>query len=202
MPDIVAEIREALATRAWAPTIPFTTRLGTLRRLLQERVNRLHPGPALVPRLPIVFGLGLDDLALILPPSEHQLLAHLRARKPLRALVGTPGFHNVSRLNERLQRLLSRVQGYCGSAVQHRLMATFDRPGHHHRRRPGRPRRLRPRDDFPVLRVWAPWWFAVTKGFMVEVSEGPASREERRRVARRLPQVNGIQTGTGIAASA
>jgi hypothetical protein len=82
----------------------------------------------------------------------------------LRGLVGTPGFHNVSRLNYRLQRLLSRIHRYCGSSVRDRLMQPYDRTGHDHRRRPGRPRRLLPYGHFPQLRVWVPRRFAIERG--------------------------------------
>src|SRR5437016_33011 len=116
--DAMREIREALAARHWAPTATFETRLGELRRLVQERSDRLPRKLDFLPRVPIVLPLLLDDLALVLPPSEQGLLEHLRARRPLRALLGTPGFHSVSRLNHRLQRLLSRIQAYCGSAVR------------------------------------------------------------------------------------
>jgi len=113
--DSMREIREALAARHWAPTATFETRLGELRRLLQQRFDRLPRDLEFLPRVPIVLPLSLNDLALVLPPSEQRLLEHLRARRPLRARVGSAGFHSISRLNDRLQRLLSRIQAYCGS---------------------------------------------------------------------------------------
>jgi hypothetical protein len=184
--DAMREIREALASHRWATTTPFSTRLGDLRRLLQERFDRLPAGPAFTARVPIVLAPTLDELVLILPPTERRLLDHVRARRPLRDLLGTRGFHNVSRLNTRLQRVLGRVQAYCGSVVRHRLVQPYDRPGHDHHRRPGRPRRLRPRDHFPALRVWVPCRYAIAKGYPFEETEGGRTREERRRAVRRL----------------
>src|SRR5438093_872070 len=105
--DPAAHIRDTIAGHEWSPTTAFPARLEHLRRLLQDEVNGLPARPSFSPRVPIVFDLALDDLALVLPPSECRLLAHLRTRRPLRALIGTPGFHGVSRLNQRLQRLLS-----------------------------------------------------------------------------------------------
>ena len=179
-------IREALNAQKWAPTTPFSTRLGELRRLLQQRFDRLPRNPDFDPRVPVVLRLTLDDLALLLPPSERYLLEHLRARKPLCALVGTPGFHSRSRVNHRLQRVISRVHKYSGSVARHRLMGPYDRPGHRHHRRPGRPRRLRPLDEFPQLRVWLPRRFAVLKGYRLGGSSGRRSQQERRRAAQRL----------------
>jgi hypothetical protein len=179
-------IREALAARQWPPTLPFSTRLCELRRLLQGRFDRLPADAGFGARVPIIVPLTLEDLALLLPPSEHRLLEYLRSRQRLRAFVGTPGFHSTSRLNHRLQRLLSRVHAYCGSAVRHRLMQPYDRPGHDHRRRSGRPRRMRPTDHFPALRVWAPRRFAMAHDYFVKEAEGSLTREERRRVDRRF----------------
>ena len=183
LPD---SIREALTAKCWPPTVPFSTRLSELRRLLQARFDRLPRSSAFVPRVPIALPLPLDDLVLVLPPSERRLLHHLRARRPLRDLVGTPGFHSVSRLNHRLQRLASRVQMHCGSAVRHRLMQPYDRPGHDHRRRPGRPRRMLSTDRFPKMRVWVPRQFAVGNGFLRHGAEPRVGPEEYRRSARRL----------------
>src|SRR5436309_11496053 len=179
-------IRAALTARRWAPTVPFPTRLGELRRLLQTRFDRLPRSRDFLPRMPIPLPLSLDDLALILPPSEHRLLDHLCARRPLRDLLGLPGFHSVSRLNSRLQRLASRVQVYCGSAVRHRLLQPYDRPAHDHRRRPGRPRRMLSTDRFPQMRVWVPRRFAVVNGFLRHGAEPRFGAEEYRRSARRL----------------
>jgi hypothetical protein len=127
-----------------------------LERLLQQHFDRL-PNARFTPRVEMPIRLSLDDLALILPRTEQRLLAHLRATKPLRALDGTPGFHTTSRRNERLQRLLARVQIYCGSAARHRLMQPYDRPGHEHRLRVRR--RLLPPSRFRPLRLWVPTWF-------------------------------------------
>lgn len=182
-------IREALGARRWTPTTPFSARLFVLRRLLQENCDRLPADEEFVARVPIIIRrLTLGDLALLLPPSELRLLGHVRARRPLRYLVGTCGFRSVSRVNHRLQRLLARVHAYCGSAVRHSLMQPYDRPGHDHRRRPGRPRRLRPSDRFLELRVWVPRRFAMANGFPVRETEGARTREERRRAARRFLQ--------------
>ena len=93
--------------------------------------------------------LSLNELASVLPPTEQRLLVHLRARKPLCRLDGPR--------NARLQRLLSRVQTYCGSAARHRLMQPYDRPGHQHRLR--RHRTLLPRERFRPLRLWVPRGF-------------------------------------------
>ncbi len=179
-------IRAALTARRWAPTVPFPTRLGELRRLLQTRFDRLPRSRDFLPRMPIPLPLSLDDLALILPPSEHRLLDHLCARRPLRDLLGLPGFHSVSRLNSRLQRLASRVQAYCGSAVRHRLLQPYDRPGHAHRRRPGRPRRMLPTDRFPEMRVWVPRPFAAANGLLRYGTEPRFTPAEHRRSARRF----------------
>jgi len=179
-------IWEALTARRWAPTVSFSTRLGELRQLLQTRLDRLPRSRELVPRVPIVMPLLLDDLALVLPPSERRLLDHLRARRPLRDLIGTPGFHSISRLNHRIQRLASRVQVYSGPAVWHRLLQPYDRPAHDHRRRPGRPRRMLSTDRFPQMRVWVPRRFAVVNGFLRHGTEPRLTVEEQRRAARRL----------------
>ena len=189
--DVIGGIREALAARHWPATATFETRLGELRRLVQERSDRLPRKLDFLPRVPIVLPLLLDDLALALPPSEQGLLEHLRARRPLRALLGTHGFHSVSRLNHRLQRLLSRIHAYCGSAVRHRLMQPYDRPGHDHRRRPGRPRRLRPADEFPALLVWVPRRFAMARGYLLKETQGGRTHREARRAARRLIRSRG-----------
>ena len=183
LPD---SIREALTGRSWAPTVPFSTRLGEMRWLLQTRFDRLPRSRELIPRVPIVLPLPLDDLALVLPPSERRLLDHLCARRPVRELLGSPGFHSISRLNHRLQRLASRVQVYCGSAVRHRLMQPYDRPGHDHRRRPGRPRRMLSTDGFPQMRGWVSRQFAVVNGFLRHGAEPRFGAEEYRRSARRL----------------
>src|SRR5205823_5296183 len=161
----------------------FSTRFSALRRLVQETLNRLPSEATFLARVPVRLRLTLDDLALVLPPSERRLLDHLRARKPLRALVGTPGFHTVRRLNERLQRLLWRVRAYCGAHLGHQLMQPYDRPGHLHRRRPGRPRRLPPCDNQRGLLVWMPRWFAAEKGYAVRWRPD-TSRDETRRLLR------------------
>src|SRR5437899_4006824 len=185
---LTESIRGALTGRSWAPTVPFLTRLGELRYLLQARFDQLPRSRGCVPRVPIAGSLPLDDLALILPPSEHRLLDHLCARRPLRDLLGLPGFHSVSRLNSRLQRLASRVQVYCGSAVRHRLLQPYDRPAHDHRRRPGRPRRMLSTDRFPQMRVWVPRRFAVVNGFLRSGTEPRLTAEEQRRADPRLLQ--------------
>jgi hypothetical protein len=124
-----------LQARPWAPQASFASRLLALQRALQTHIDR-QPDLFARPRVAVTIRLTLDDLAWLLPPAEQRLLAHLRARKPLRALDGTRGCHTVSRRNERLQRLLSRVHAYCGAPTRHRLMQPYDRPGHHHRQRP------------------------------------------------------------------
>src|SRR5258706_15023812 len=96
-------IREALTARRWAPTTPFSARLCELRRLLQERFNRVPADGPFVSRVPTVLHLPPHDLAHLLPPSERRPLAHLRARQPLRPLLGTPGFHSTSRVEHPLQ---------------------------------------------------------------------------------------------------
>jgi hypothetical protein len=179
-------IRQALTARGWAPTVPFSIRLGELRGLLQARFDRLPRSRDFAPRVPIALPLPLDDLALVLPPSERRLLDHLRARRPRRDLVRTRSFHSVSRLNHRLQRLASRIQVYCGSAARHRLMQPYDRPGHDHRRRPGRPRRMLSTDRFPQMRVWVSRRFAATHGLLRHGTEPGPTREDGRRAARRL----------------
>jgi len=183
---LTESIRGALTGRSWAPTVPFLTRLGELRYLLQARFDQLPRSRGCVPRVPIAVPLPLDDLALVLPPSERRLLDHLCARKPLRDLLGLPGFHSVSRLNFRLQRLAARVQAYCGSAVRHLLMQPYDRPGHAHRRRPGRPRRMLPTDRFPQMRVWVRRPFAAANGLLRYGTEPRLTPAEHRRAARRF----------------
>jgi hypothetical protein len=131
------------------------SRLLALQRALQTEIDR-QPDLFARPRIAVTIRLTLDDLAWLLPPAEQRLLAHLRARKPLRALDGTRGCHTVSRRNERLQRLLSRVQAYCGAPTRHRLMQPYDRPGHQHRHRAGVRRRLIPLTRLPVLVLWVP----------------------------------------------
>src|SRR5438477_4951026 len=101
LPD---SIREALTGRAWPPTVPFSARLAELRRLLQAGFDRLPRSRDFVPRVAVTVPLPLDDLALVLPSSERRLLDHLRARRPVRELRGSPGFHSISRLNHRVQR--------------------------------------------------------------------------------------------------
>jgi hypothetical protein len=139
----------------WQERATFSARLVALERALQADLDRLQD-VQFTPRVPVTVRLTLDELATLLPPAEHRLLVHLRARRPLRALDGTPGFRTTSRRNERLQRLLSRVQAYCGSAVRHRLMQPYDRPGHRHRLRPGPRRRLMARQRLEPLRLWVP----------------------------------------------
>jgi hypothetical protein len=182
--DLAKEMRAVVARRRWPPTTPFGTRLAALRDLMQEHFDGIPQRSSLAPRVALTIRMRLDDLAAVLPPGEGRVLAHLLARRPLADLLGRPGFPSTRRLNERLQRLLSRVQKYCGSAVRHRLMQPYDRPGHDHRRRPGRPRRLQPVEGFPELRVWIPRWFSKARGFAV--SEGPVTEVERKRVLRRM----------------
>src|SRR5262249_20346273 len=88
--------------------------------------------------------------------AEKRVLDHLRARKPLGSLIGTPGHRSRSHLDATLQTVLSRIQVYCGSVVRHRLMLRYDRPGHHHRRRIGRPRSLICRERLPAIVLWVP----------------------------------------------
>jgi hypothetical protein len=147
-------VAEVLA-RPWPVRATFTARLAALEYALQVELDRAE-GPTSTRRLPVTVQLTLDELAAILPPAEHRLLAHLRARKPLRTLDGTPGFRTTSRRNVRLQLLLSRVQAYCGSAVRHRLMQPYDRPGHRHKLRAGPRRRLMTHQRLKPLRLWVP----------------------------------------------
>lgn len=151
----------------WRPTTPFAARLAAFRRLAQNSLDRAPSRDPFEVRVPITLKLTIDDLATLLPPAEHRLLEHIRARKPLDELIGTTGFHSVSRLNRRLQTLLSRISVYCGSVARHRLMGVYDRPGHGHRRRRGRPRKLRRRDQFPEFRLWIPRWLAAKTGLRI-----------------------------------
>jgi len=139
-----------------APTTTFRSRLAAFRARLQAVLDERPADAMFEPRLPVRVRLTVDDLAALLPPAERRLLGHLRARKPLRGLVGLPGYRSQARLSTTLQRLLSRVQVYCGAQARHSLMAPYDRPGHHHRRRVGRPRSLIPRDRLPPLILWVP----------------------------------------------
>lgn len=142
--------------RAWAPTVPFRSRLATFRGELQTVLDKHASADCFQPRLPVTVRISLDELAGLLPPAEGRLLVHLRARRPLERLVGSPGYRSRARLNAALQRLLSRIQAYCGAHVRHAVMQRYDRPGHHHRRRVGRPRTLLPRDQLPALVLWVP----------------------------------------------
>jgi hypothetical protein len=178
-------LRLVLPERAWAPSVPFKARLVALERALQAFVDRLPSAP-FTRRVPVSVRLTLDDLAVILPPTEQRLLTHLRARRPLRDLDGTPGFHTRSRRNERLQRLLSRIQTYCGSAVRYRLMQPYDRPGHPHRLCPGPRRRLASSACFEPLRLWVPPAFLRTHPSWSVSLEGklaPSDLASRRRRA-------------------
>jgi hypothetical protein len=147
-------VAEVLA-RPWPARATFAARLAALEYALQVEFDSAE-GVPWTRRVPVTVRLTLDELAAMLPPAEHRLLVHLQARKPLRALDGTPGFRTRSRRNARLQLLLSRVQAYCGSAVRHRLMQPYDRPGHLHRLRPGPQRRLMARQRLEPLRLWVP----------------------------------------------
>ena len=148
--------RADMAVVDWARTTTFRSRLAALRGRLQAILDQRSVPGAFQPRLPVTLRLSVDDLARLLPPAEGRLLAHLRARKPLGGLVGVPGFRSRARLNATLQTLLSRIQVYCGSVVRHRLMQPYDRPGHWHHRRVGRPRTLIRREQLPALTLWAP----------------------------------------------
>jgi hypothetical protein len=147
-------VAEVIARR-WPSRATFKARLAALENALQVEFDRVPDQPSAT-RVPVTIRLTLEELAAILPPTEHRLLVHLQARNPLRALDGTPGFRTRSRRNKRLQLLLSRVQAYCGSAVRHRLMQPYDRPGHQHRLRPGPRRRLMARQRLEPLRLWVP----------------------------------------------
>ena len=141
----VAETLATLRHHRWPGRATFAARLAHLERLLQQHFDRL-PNPPFRPRVALSVRLSLDELASVLPPTEQRLLVHLRARQPLRRLDGPR--------NDRLQRLLSRIQVYCGSAARHRLMQPYDRPGHDHCLR--RHRTLLPRERFRPLRLWMP----------------------------------------------
>ena len=150
---------DALKARQWPPSTPFRTRLRALQEVLQGVFDRAPKPEASVARVAVTMRLSLGDLAVLLPPAEQRLLAHLRARRPLKALLGTPGFHSRRRLDDHLRLVVSRVDAYCGAEVRRRLLQPYDRPGHDHHRRPGRPRRIVAAERFPILRIWAPPWF-------------------------------------------
>jgi hypothetical protein len=174
-----AELAARRRARRWSPQATFAARLSGLERDLQAVLNRV-PNLTNAPRVPATVCLDLDDLATLLPPAENALLDHLRARRPLSALDGMAGFRTVSRRNERLQRLLSRVTAYCGSCTRYDLMQPYDRPGHKHRPRRGPRRRMLPLDRFPPICVWVPCWFLAAnsdwlKG-LSEAGRGPRSR--------------------------
>jgi hypothetical protein len=173
-----AEFDARRGARRWAPQATFAARLSGLERDLQAVLNRV-PNPTNAPRVAATLRLDLNDLATLLPPAEKALLDHLRARRPLNALDGNAGFRTVSRRNERLQRLLSRVTAYCGSCTRYDLMQPYDRPGHRHRPRRGPRRRMLPLDGFPPICVWVPLWFlAANSDWLKELSEagrGPRS---------------------------
>jgi hypothetical protein len=178
-----AELAARRLARRWAPQATFAARLCGLERDLQAVLDRI-PKLTNAPRVPATLRLDLDDLATLLPPTEKALLDHLRARRPLKALDGGPGFKTVSRRNERLQCLLSRVTVYCGSCARYDLMQPYDRPGHRHRPRRGPRRRMLPLDRFPPIRVWVPRWFiAVSRDWLKPLGKRPCTR----RVCRTVP---------------
>jgi hypothetical protein len=146
---------EGMRHREWPPSVPFRSRLAAFRRELQAALDERSPAGAFQPRFPVTVRLSLDELATLLPPAEERLLAHLRTRTPLGSLVRAPSYRSRFRLNATLQQLLSRVQVYCGARARHALMQGYDRPGHCHRRRVGRPRALIPRERLPPLLLWA-----------------------------------------------
>jgi hypothetical protein len=152
-------------------TTTFAARLSAFERRLQNVLDRV-PNPKRAPRVAATLRLALDDLATLLPPAEKRLLDHLRARRPLSALDGRAGFKTVSRRNERLQRLLSRVTAYCGSCTRYDLMQPYDRPGHRHRSRRGPRRRMLSQDCFPSICVWVPRWF-LAEDKTHKVTDGP-----------------------------
>ena len=129
---------------------------------MQAQIDRLPNDPRnpYAPRIKATARLAVSELAIILPPVEKYLLEHVQAHKPLADLIGQPGFPNVRRRNRLLQRLFSRVQKYCGSRTRHRLAQPYDRRGHLHTRRPGRPRRLLPASRLPSLEIWVPSYIA------------------------------------------
>src|SRR5262245_47868886 len=174
-----AELAARLHERRWAPQATFAARLSDLERDLQAVLNRV-PNLTGAPRVAATLRLSLDDLAAILPPAEKALLDHLRTRRPLKGLDGTPGFKTVSRRNERLQGLLSRVTVYCGSYARYDLMQPYDRPGHRHRPRRGPRRRMLPLDRFPPICAWVPLWFLAANSGWLKVlhggGRGPRSR--------------------------
>jgi hypothetical protein len=173
---MAAELAARCCARRWSPQATFAARLSSLERDLQAVLNRV-PNVSNAPRVPATLRLDLDDLATLLPPAERALLDHLRARRPLNALDGTAGFRTVSRRNERLQRLLSRVTAYCGSCTRYDLMQPYDRPGHTHRPRHGPRRRMLPGDSFPPICVWVPRRFlAVSREGLKPLGKRPRAR--------------------------
>lgn len=177
----LAELHAELAQLRWAPRTPFSARLAKFRELVQSFFSAVPPLSPFEPRTAVTPRLTLDELAPLLPPTEQRLLAHLRARQRLRDLIGQPGFHSASRMHAVTQRVLSRINRYCGSAVRNRLMQPYERPGHAHRRRPGPRRRLLPADRFPALVLWLPaWWFArANKRYLRRVREQPDDAADR-----------------------
>ena len=192
-----------------APTVSFRARLAAFRARLQAILDDIPADEVFQPRLPVTIRLSLDDLTALLPPAEGRLLVHLRAREPLRALVGRPGFRNRARLDETLQRLLSRVQVYSGERVRHGLMQFHDRPGHDHHRRVGRPRSLIPPDRLPPLLLWAPLRVVVLGSHVLvlrrDLLRGDAQARKGQRRAQRpprtgtdLPRSERTATGTAV----
>jgi len=177
--------RRELAGHRWAQNVPFGQRLAVLRNRLQRLFDRL-PDAGSMPRVAVTVPLELDDLAIILPPTEQRLLAHIRARRPLRDLLGTQGFRTVARRDKRVQRLVGRVNAYCGWRVRYQLLQAYERPGHEHHRRPGRPRRLIPPEHFPALRLWVPARFAARhRDLMIRLGNARSPAEKRSARARR-----------------
>jgi hypothetical protein len=179
---ITPEVRQELLNQNWSPSLSFADRLVKFRRLLQKHLDPIPDAHAFEPRVAISPRLTLDDLALLLPPTEQRLLAHLRARKPFSEIDGTTGFRTARWRTIVLQRLVSRVQAYCGAGVRYRLMQPYDRPGHAHRRRVGAPRKVLP---MPTLRVYVPPWFAARHRDDLVMLEGKRTLEDHKRILRR-----------------
>ena len=165
-----------LAHYQWPPTISFAHRLAMLRTTVQNVINTLPDPPdhnPFTPRCKAVVQLSLDDLRLVLPPREQQVLDCLRAKKsPTTTFRGQQGFIPLRELYLVVQRTVSRVQRLCGSTIRQRLLQHHDRRGHARcRKRPGRPRTLPALDRIPQLIVYLPTWLAADPPDGVRVLE-------------------------------
>jgi hypothetical protein len=178
---------EAFRHATFHPATTFAARLSMASALIQAQVDRLPT--RFVPRIQVTTLLTLEELALLLPPAEQRLLAHLQSGAPLNALLETPGFRNRKRRDDRLRLLLSRIAVYCGRAVHRRFVRRYLG-----KRRSGRARTLVPRERLPQFSFFVPPYFAAQyRDWLTNIERSPESvlrrqaelqRRERRELQR------------------